>query len=824
MARNHIQHGFQLQLLHLESRDLPSGSLSIDLVDGELLVQGDDQSNSFEVNLASRQLNELVRGTDSTTISYSDRLNRLSDLPPFSSVKFLLGGGDDRVVVNAANAAIPGNTSIFLGRGDDELTWIGNDATRLNGSFKVYGGTGKDTINLASFTVGSDLQYTDGTGDDTVVMHGVNVEGETNISFGVHDDTLLIADGHFAQPIRIRASYGDDTIAIAGAKIDRQLDLSGLHGSDTIIRDAAESSTYETTLRHVEQSLSISDGTSITAPPIKQLSHWLMLNAPAIQSNTANAVHDALRTLASRFEVSVVELNLNTATQTVTVDDPTPSISVLWDRVVQQAVIQSSPGPTIASRAYAMMHTAMFDAWSAYDGPAFSTQLGDTLQRPMGENTDVNKRAAMSFAAHQVLIDLFPTQKVHFDNTMSELGYAAVTLPLSLYLPASIGKRMANELLAVRHEDGSNQLGDDPAGTLGVPYSDIVGYQPVNSPVNTVALDRWTPEHVPIDATPQNVIRTQKFLTPQWGNVTPFALTSGDELRPASPTPFLLVDGMLDMSNRTITLADGQVLNIDRSLIGTVINPAFIQDAEEVIAFSANLTDKEKLIAEFWEDGGGSSFPPGTFMTFGQFVSARDNQTIDQDAVMFFALANSVFDAGIATWEAKLFYDYARPVRAIRDLGELGLIGTYNNTLGGYAIEGWIPGQGTGTILATDFLTYQTPGSDPSPPFPEHTSGHSAFSAAGSEILRRFTRSDLFGGSVTFPAGSSRFEPGTTPNQALTLKWETFSDAADEGGISRLYGGIHFHNGDLQGRLLGRQAGDAVWDKVLVYVNQPLEV
>ena len=72
----------------------------------------------------------------------------------------------------------------------------------------------------------------------------------------------------------------------------------------------------------------------------------------------------------------------------------------------------------------------------------------------------------------------------------------------------------------------------------------------------------------------------------------------------------------------------------------------------------------------------------GTFMTFGEFVSARDNHSIDEDAVMFFALANSVFDAGIATWEAKLFYDYVRPVRAIRDLGELGLIGTYNARVG----------------------------------------------------------------------------------------------------------------------------------------------
>ena len=65
-------------------------------------------------------------------------------------------------------------------------------------------------------------------------------------------------------------------------------------------------------------------------------------------------------------------------------------------------------------------------------------------------------------------------------------------------------------------------------------------------------------------------------------------------------------------------------------------------------------------------------------MTFGQFVSARDNHSVDDDAKMFFALGNAVFDAGIATWEAKVNYDYVRPVRAIRELGELGLIGEFD--------------------------------------------------------------------------------------------------------------------------------------------------
>ncbi|MGK7919187.1 MAG: calcium-binding protein, partial [Trichodesmium sp.] len=195
-------------------------------------------------------------------------------------------------------------------------------------------------------------------------------------------------------------------------------------------------------------------------------------------------------------------------------------------------------------------------------------------------------------------------------------------------------------------------------------------------------------------------------------------------------------------------------------------------------------------------------------------VSARDNHTLDQDVKLFFNLGNAVFDAGLAAWDAKIVYDYARPVRTVRELGELGLIGEFNPELGGFAIDAWAgPGEGTQTILATDFLTYQTPGSDPSPPFAEYVSGHSTFSAAGAEILKRVTGSDDFGASVSFAAGESRFEPGVTPEEPLVLEWATFSEASDEAGISRIYGGIHFDEGDINGRSLGREVGESVWEK-----------
>jgi hypothetical protein len=121
-------------------------------------------------------------------------------------------------------------------------------------------------------------------------------------------------------------------------------------------------------------------------------------------------------------------------------------------------------------------------------------------------------------------------------------------------------------------------------------------------------------------------------------------------------------------------------------------------------------------------------------------------------------------------------------------------------------------------IPGDEWLPYQ-PTTFPTPPFAEYSSGHSSFSAAGAEILRSFTGSDRLDGSVTFAAGSSRVEPGLVPARDVTVNWRTFSDAADQAGISRRYGGIHFAQGDLDGRAAGRAVARRCWAKALTYFD-----
>jgi hypothetical protein len=447
-----------------------------------------------------------------------------------------------------------------------------------------------------------------------------------------------------------------------------------------------------------------------------------------------------------------------------------------WNGAALRGARDSKLAAPMVSRALAIVHTCMYDAWAAYDERAIGTQLRGALRRPAAERTPANKERAVSYAAYRALSDVLPadTDSV-YRPLMRQLGYDPDDNSTDIETPAGIGNVVCGAVLEFRHHDKSNQLGDLAQG----PYSDWSGYVPVNTPSAVPVRgpvahpDRWQPL---IHVDQHGNLMTQRFAGAQWCFVTPFALSRGDQFRSALDPP--------------------------PAKYGS---EAYGAQAEELIALSAGLTDRQKMIAEYWSDGPETEQPPGHWMRFAQFVSARDHHTLDDDVKMFFALGNALLDAGIAAWDAKREFDSVRPVSAISVLFR------------GQKIRSWGgPGKGTVQMDGSQWIPYQA-ASFPTPPFPEYVSGHSTYSAAAARILALFTGSDRFGDEVTLPAGSSNIEPGLTPARSVTLRWETFTEAADEAGMSRRYGGIHFARADLAGRKLGRLVADEVWRKAQDY-------
>lgn len=432
-----------------------------------------------------------------------------------------------------------------------------------------------------------------------------------------------------------------------------------------------------------------------------------------------------------------------------------------WNQVVLDSILITRTSPPIAARALAIAHTCIFDAWAAYDDTARATHLSESIRRPKPERTTANQEKAIDFAAYRALVDLFPSlQTTVLDPVMRKLSLEPKDASGNPTGPASVGSTACQAVLDFRHRDGSNQFGDLHPG----PYSDYTGYTPVNRAV-LIDPNRWQPMFP--DGVPQ------LWLLPHWGQVVPFALNRGSEFRSFALSRGPYQYPSLEYWKQTLDLVD----------------------------MSAHLTDTQKAIAEYWADGFATVTPAGHWNVIAQSVSRRDRHTLAEDAKLFFILNNALLDTSIAVWDVKRASDSVRPATVIRSM------------MGNRRIVAWAgPGLGVHEIDCKDFRSYL-----PTPPFGGYVSGHSAFSSAAAEILARFTGSDYFGESATIAAGSSLIERGLTPANPLTLSWATFTEAADQAGISRRYGGIHFESDDLVGRALGRLVANAAWIKAATY-------
>ena len=403
---------------------------------------------------------------------------------------------------------------------------------------------------------------------------------------------------------------------------------------------------------------------------------------------------------------------------------------------------------------------------------------------------------------------------------------------------------------------------------------------------------------------------TPDFLSPEWGIVYPFALKNEDlniyqrdsndywVYHDPGPPPYLS-DSPDDLAaeyqwgfslvstwSSHLDPGDGVMWDISPAAIGNLQVEDYPTDIEGLrdfydlaeggdpssghtvnphtgIPYEPNLVprgDYARVLAEFWADGPDSETPPGHWFTILNYVNDHpelvrkfrgigiEMDSLEWDIKTYMALGGAMHDAAITAWGIKGYYDYIRPVSAIRHMADLGqstdpmepsfhpegiplypglielvyagdpLEGEMGENIGKIKLFAWkgpdyinfpqIDVAGVDWILAENWWPYQRP-SFVTPPFAGYVSGHSTYSRAAAEILTMITGDPFFpGGMGVFDAPANQFlvfEDG--PSIDIELQWATYRDASDQCSLSRIWGGIHPPADDIPGRLAGIEIG-----------------
>ena len=601
------------------------------------------------------------------------------------------------------------------------------------------------------------------------------------------------------------------------------------------------------------------------------------------------------------------------------------SIARLWNEVLLEAIRGDFARPTIHARNLFHSSVVMYDIWAIYDQVAvpylignqrngFISKLQDfTPNQPKAASLD----RAISFAMYRLLSHRFnnsPTRastQERLDNLMEKLGYDT-TITTTEYLDgnaAAFGNFVAKTMIDYGLQDGAREAtGYDNA------Y-----YEPTNQPFaleaeeNPTLADpnRWQPLALDIfidqggnlvdgDAPP--------FLSPEWGNVHPFALKEEDKTTlerngdlfhvfhdPSDPPYLSLNDNttssdaykwgfsMVSVWQSHLDPNDGVLWDISPANIGNTPIETFPKTFEGYPDFyhfykggslsngrdinprtnkkyDPNIVprgDYTRVLAEFWADGPDSETPPGHWFSILNYVNDHplfekrfqgegpELDPLEWDVKSYFILGGGMHDASIAAWSVKGWYDYIRPISAIRSMAARGqssdptlsnyhvagiplipeyieviqegdpLAGgnnQYVNTIKLYTWKGHntiddpdVDQAGVGWIRASQWYPYQRP-TFVTPPFAGYVSGHSTYSRAAAELLTTLTGDEYFPGGIgEFVAKANEFlvfEEG--PSVDVVLQWATYRDASDQTSLSRIWGGIHPPADDIPGRFIGQ--------------------
>jgi hypothetical protein len=411
-------------------------------------------------------------------------------------------------------------------------------------------------------------------------------------------------------------------------------------------------------------------------------------------------------------------------------------------------------GPGRASRAMAIVHIAVFDSVNAVLG-GYESYTG--VKAPSGP---MSLKAAVSQAAHDTLVALFPAQTASFDSRLAE-DLSGIPNKNAKANGIDLGKRAAAAILALRSNDGSSH----PEPFLGTDWttSDLAGH--------------WR-----MDPISQFTIA----LGGHWGECIPFALQSSSQFR-VPPPP--------DMTSPEYAAAYDEVKRVGGDGVTT----------------STERTPEQTIISLYWAYDGTPSLcaPPRLYNQITVKIADQMGSE-DIEVARLLALVNvAMADAGMAIWESKYYYDFWRPVTGIRESDPgTGPTGTGDGNDATVGDPTWTPLGAPASNISG--------GKDFTPPFPAYPSGHAGFGGALFQTIRRFYGTD----DIPFTVVSDELNGVTRDSLGhvrplIPRSFSKLSQAEEENGQSRIYLGIHWKFDKTESITLGRRVGNYVFDNVL---------
>ncbi|MBD2770895.1 vanadium-dependent haloperoxidase [Iningainema tapete] len=411
-------------------------------------------------------------------------------------------------------------------------------------------------------------------------------------------------------------------------------------------------------------------------------------------------------------------------------------------------------GPTRTSRALAIVHAAIFDAVNSIDG-SFTPYLTSIP----GVST-ASIEAAVAKAAFKTLVHLYPSQKDFLKKALTE---ALEIIPdgESKEQGLQVGKEIATQILAARSNDNSD-----------LDQSYVPGLLP--------GLHREDPLNP-----------GQGFLTPRWGAVTPFTLNrNGGQGTPAfrAPAPPALISDEYTIAFNEVKDKGG--------------------DGKKTCT---SRTQEETEIGIFWAYDGTPRLgpPPRLYNQIAQQIAKDQNNKLVENARLFALVNLAMADAGIQCWDTKFFYNIWRPILGIREADPgTGPSGQGDGNPATIGDPCWTP------LGAPN--TNRPGGRNFTPNFPAYTSGHATFGAALFQTLKRFYCTD----TIAFTIVSDEFngqnvDVDGTVRPLKPRSFNSFSEASEENGQSRIYLGIHWQFDKVEGIRAGEAIADFVFDNFL---------